>query len=213
MDRLLLDFPFRGRWMARNSPARRVPSHGTALFGTSYAIDFVAVDSEGRSAPASWRSAFGTETPDGFVGFGAPILAPVSGIVVAIHNGEPDHVARRSLPSQIPYALRQPRRIRAGLPAIAGNHVAITLGDAGPIVLLAHLRRDSVSVAPGQRVSAGDPIGQCGNSGNSVEPHVHVQAVDALDWGSATAVPIAFRRSGLDGSASSLPQEGEVVDV
>jgi hypothetical protein len=36
--------PFRGTWLARNSPARRVPSHGTDLFATTYAIDFVAVE-------------------------------------------------------------------------------------------------------------------------------------------------------------------------
>ena len=48
---VMLDLPFRGRWMARNSPAKRVPSHGTHLLGTTYAIDFIAVDERGRSAP------------------------------------------------------------------------------------------------------------------------------------------------------------------
>ena len=43
-DPVLLELPFRGRWQARNSPARRVPSHGTHRFGVTYAIDFVAVD-------------------------------------------------------------------------------------------------------------------------------------------------------------------------
>lgn len=49
---VVLEFPFRGLWMARNSPARRVPSHGTHAFGVTYAIDFVAVD-EGRSPGGS----------------------------------------------------------------------------------------------------------------------------------------------------------------
>jgi hypothetical protein len=48
-DAVLLDLPFRGRWLARNSPARRVPSHGTDAFGVTYAIDFIAVDGRGRS--------------------------------------------------------------------------------------------------------------------------------------------------------------------
>ncbi|SYZ32710.1 hypothetical protein [Propionibacterium australiense] len=43
--------PFSGRWLARNSPARRVPSHGTTLLGVTYAIDFIAVDDLGRTAP------------------------------------------------------------------------------------------------------------------------------------------------------------------
>lgn len=76
-DPVVLDLPFRGRWRARNSPARRVPSHGSHLFGTTYAIDFVAVDATGRSEPRNWRSALWREDPRGFVGFGAPVLAPV----------------------------------------------------------------------------------------------------------------------------------------
>ena len=41
-DPVVLAYPFRGRWMARNSPARRIPSHGTHLFGVTHAIDFIA---------------------------------------------------------------------------------------------------------------------------------------------------------------------------
>ena len=42
-----LEYPFEGRWATQNSPANRVPSHGTTLFGTSYAIDFIPVDDWG----------------------------------------------------------------------------------------------------------------------------------------------------------------------
>ena len=142
-----LRFPFTGRWLARNSPANRVPSHGTHLFGTAYAIDFVAVDGRGRSAPRTWRSVLSTETPDGFIGFGAPILAPAAGTVVVAHDGEPDHAARRSQLALLPYALSQPGRIRAGAAAIAGNHVVIALAPLGPYVLLAHLKCGSVDAA------------------------------------------------------------------
>lgn len=31
-DPVLLDLPSQGRWLARNGPARRVPSHETHLF-------------------------------------------------------------------------------------------------------------------------------------------------------------------------------------
>ncbi|MDQ2698131.1 MAG: hypothetical protein M3Y46_04995, partial [Actinomycetota bacterium] len=52
----VLALPFRGTWLAENSPARRVPSHGTHHFASTYAIDFVAVE-EGRAAAARDRSA------------------------------------------------------------------------------------------------------------------------------------------------------------
>ena len=103
-------YPFNGRWLARNSPARRAPSHGTHLFGTTYAIDFVGVDERGRSAARTWRTLFSVESPELFVGFGRPILAPARGRVVAVHDAEPDHVARRSQLALLPYALRQRER-------------------------------------------------------------------------------------------------------
>lgn len=44
-----LHYPFTGLWLVQNSPADRVPSHGTTLFASSYAIDFVQVDEQGGS--------------------------------------------------------------------------------------------------------------------------------------------------------------------
>ena len=92
----------------------------------------------------------------------------------------------------------------AGWRELAGNHVLIET-DAGPVVAVCHLQRDSVHVHPGQRVRVGEELGRCGNSGNSTEPHVHVQAMDRTDVLRAAALPISF--------AGSLPRNGEVIDV
>src|SRR6478735_10150907 len=146
---VVLDLPFRGSWLARNSPARRVPSHGTRLYGTAYAIDFVAVDERGLPAPRTWRTAFSVEQAELFRGFGEPVLAPAAGRVVAAHDGEVDHVARRSQLTLLAYAVGQAGRVRGGPAAVAGNHVVIALAPAGPFVLLAHLQRGSLGVAPG----------------------------------------------------------------
>ena len=157
MDPVLLDFPFTGRWTVQNSPANRVPSHGTHLLGTTYAIDFVAVDGRGRSAPPSWRAVLGTEAPEGFTGFGVPVLAPVAGTVAAVHDGERDHETRRSPLALAGYALTQRERVRRGPAGIAGNHVVLAAGSGAALVyvLLAHLRRGSVAVAVGMRWSPG----------------------------------------------------------
>lgn len=216
MEPVLLDFPFHGRWLTRNSPARRVPSHGTHRFGVTYAIDFVAVDARGRSARRTWRSLFSVEPPELFRGFGESVHAPAGGTVVIAHDGEPDHVARRSQVAIIPYALTQAGRVREGIAAIAGNHVVVALSPAGPFVAVVHLRRGSVAVRPGDRVDAGEQVGQCGNSGNSTEPHVHVQVTDSTDWPTARGLPMAFRRTGdlsNDPDAHWLPQESEIVDA
>src|SRR5215203_2472494 len=94
---IVISLPFAGLWLARNSPARRVPSHGTDLLGERYAIDFIGVDDRRRTADRrDWRTFLATEPPERFLSYGRPILAPVDGVVVDQHDGELDHVGRRS---------------------------------------------------------------------------------------------------------------------
>lgn len=195
-----LSYPFTGRWRVQNSPANRVPSHGTRLFATDHAIDFVPVTESGRTAPITGGSLVRPEPADRFPGFGRPILAPVDGVVVAVHDGEPDHPAYRGLPS-IGYALTQRRRAAQGWVALAGNHVLID--HRGTVIALCHLRQGSITVHPGQQVGAGDVLGGCGNSGNSTEPHLHVQALDGRDVARAVAVRLEF--------GGSLPANGDIV--
>lgn len=218
MTRLAL--PFEGRWRVQNSPARRVPSHGTDLMGSRYAIDFVGVDERGRASDRrDWRTLVAGEPPDRFFSFGRPILAPANGTVVWVHDREPDHAGMRSQLVLVPYALGQRARLRRGAAALAGNHVVIALPD-GAFVALAHLRRGSVCVAVGQDVVTGEPIGDCGNSGNSTQPHVHLQAMDSLDLSVARGLPLEFTRfrewsragRGPRTRSSGVPAEGAVVE-
>jgi len=197
-----LQYPFTGFWLVQNSPADRVPSHGTRLLGTSYAIDFTPVDRKARSARLTLASLVRPEPPEHFAGFGRAVRAPVSGLVCAAHDGETDHAAFRGFPS-IAYAATQARRVREGWLGLAGNHVMIE--SAGLFVALCHLKRGSVRVRPGQRVECGEALGACGNSGNSTEPHLHVQAMDGPDPEQASAVPITF--------PGGLPRNGTVLSV
>ena len=53
-----------------------------------FAIDFVAVDAERRTATGrDWRTVLSVEPLDRFLGFGEPILAPADGRVVAAMMG------------------------------------------------------------------------------------------------------------------------------
>jgi hypothetical protein len=220
-EHVVLSLPFRGTWLAENSPARRVPSHGTHLFATTYAIDFVAVEGRRTATSRDWRTLLSTEPVERFVAFGRPVLAPAAGRVVTVHDGETDHQARRSQLTLASYALTQGARARQGAGGLAGNHVIIELeGRGGAYVVLAHLRLGSIRVASGARVTAGQVVGECGNSGNSTQPHVHVQVMDAVDPLIAHGVPMAFRdyrawrRSGgppvvVD---EGMPDEADVVE-
>lgn len=197
-----LAYPFRGRWLVQNSPADRVPSHGTSMFASSYAIDFVPVESSGRTARITLGSLLRPEPAEAFPGFGRDLLAPVDGVVTRAHDTEPDHVAYRGLPS-IRYALTQKGRVRDGWSAAAGNHVFVETG--GIVIALCHLGQGSLRVGLGDRVRIGDVIAGCGNSGNSTEPHVHIQAMDDRDVRTARAVPLTFN--------GELPRNGDVIEV
>lgn len=195
-----LAYPFTGRWLVQNSPADRIPSHGTAQFASAHAIDFVPVGDDGRTAPITVRTMLRTEPPDRFPGFGRAILSPTEGEVVAALDTTVDHAAYRGVPS-VGYALSQSRRVRAGWRALAGNHVMIRAGDV--VIALCHLQQGSVVVRPGQRVRVGDELGRCGNSGNSTEPHLHVQAMTSADIDRAEPAPITF--------GGTLPHNREIV--
>ncbi len=159
-------------------------------------------------------------TPERFFAYGRPILSPADGVVVDVHDGEIDHVGRRSQLTLVPYALGQLARLRQGLGAIAGNYVTIALGDSGAFVALVHLRAGSIRVAVGEKVKTGQPVADCGNSGNSTQPHVHVQVMDSQDLSIARGVPMAFRRfrewprgaKEVHIRESGLPGEGAVVE-
>ncbi|MDL5353177.1 M23 family metallopeptidase [Microbacterium sp. zg-YB36] len=218
---VLMTLPFAGRWLVQNSPARRDPSHGVDVFGQRYAIDFVEVDERGRTAATQdWRTLLATEPPERFSAFGTPLSAPVAGVVVAVHDGEPDHEARRSQLALIRYAAGQAGRLREGPHAVAGNHVILRDRVSGMLVAMVHLRAGSMRVGVGDEVAVGDPVAQCGNSGNSTQPHLHVQAMDSADLRVARGVPIAFtgyrqwgpgRRGVVREVDAGIPDEGAVV--
>jgi hypothetical protein len=220
LDHVVLALPFRGTWLARNSPARRVPSHGTHLFATTYAMDFVAVEGRRTATTRDWRTLVATEPAERFVAFGQPILAPAAGRVVSVHDGEVDHVARRSQLALVPYALTQAARVRGGTGAIAGNHVILELEDRRGYVVLAHLRAGSIRVGTGDPVTAGQELAGCGNSGNSTQPHLHIQVMDSPDPFTARGLPMSFRdyrvwprRGGPQVVVEQgTPRESEVVE-
>lgn len=194
--------PVRGCWIAINSPTSRVPSHGVHAWAQTYALDLVQDLGDGSRPPAGWWPI--ARLPDDFPGFGEPVFAPVSGEVVRARDGMRDHRGRTSPLAMVWFALESVREL-LGPPGILGNHVVIRRDD-GACVLVAHLRRHSLRVARGERVDGGTVIGACGNSGNSTEPHVHVQVMDRPGVWLAEGRPLL-----LDGREP--PPNGEVLQV
>ena len=184
----LLRYPVRGRWVAVNSPATRVPSHGLHAYGQTYAVDLVHVPAGEWSPQLGWGGPH-TRPPEAYPGFGQPVLAPADGVVVAACSTRSDHGARTSWPGVGLMVLEGFVLELTG--RILGNHVVLEVAPSR-YVALAHLRRGSVRVAVGDWVSAGDVIGECGNSGNTSEPHVHMQVMDHRRFQLAAGLPMEF---------------------
>ncbi|MDO0913689.1 M23 family metallopeptidase [Streptomyces sp. DT2A-34] len=188
--------PVTGRWTALNSPADRTPSHGTHAYGQTFAIDVVAEPEPG--ARPGFRSLWPiARRNSAFPAFGAPLLAVADATVVRASDGQRDHLSRTSLPALL-YLMLVEGSVRdlLGVKRIVGNHVILDLGD-GTYALYAHLRRGSLTVREGDRVTAGRPLARCGNSGNSTEPHLHFQLMDGPDPDSARGIPFTWRGIGV----------------
>ena len=62
---------------------------------------------------------------------------------------------------------------------------------------------------PGDRVRAGDVLGELGNSGNSNGPHLHFQLMNEPSLLASTGLPLEFRRFRLTGVIPSFEAFGE----
>lgn len=200
--------PVRGRWAAVNSPADRVPSHGTHGYGQTYAIDLVHEPQDQPRPRFGWSPL--TRRPEDFPAFGEPVLAAAPGTVVRARGGQRDHRSRNSWPALAYLTVEGMVREVLGVSRIVGNHVVIDHGD-GVYSLYAHLKRGSLTVEPGQRVEVGETIAQCGNSGNSSEPHVHFQLMDHRHPMVAAGLPFEFAAFTTDGAevANGVPRAGK----
>lgn len=191
----VVDFPLRGEWRAVQTPGSRIPSHGTDMLGQRYAYDFVRFDpvKGERSYPGSAARAllFGVRTRDCH-GWGEPIHAPLAGVVVAAHDGEPERATVHPV-RELVLALRNGitfRPTREALARVMGNHVILRCGDV--FAAFAHLVPGSVGVRVGGEVQQGDVIGRVGHTGNSTAPHLHFQLMDGPDPLHARGIPCAF---------------------
>lgn len=205
---LVVMSPVAGRWSALNSPTTRVPSHGIHSYGQTYAVDLVH-DPVGVGRPVFGKGP-PMRPPTDYPGFGAPVHAPVDGVVVRAVDRYRDHRSRTTGLSLVYLFLEGAVREIGGPGPILGNHLVLHADD-GSYVLMAHLRRGSLTVRTGERVDVGRRVAECGNSGNSSEPHVHLQRMDHRRPLLAVGLPLAVRGGAADGG-DGLPANGEVLE-
>jgi hypothetical protein len=170
VEPVLVDFPLRGEWKVLR-PRR----HGR------FAFDFVAAGGPKRGySSASLLRRVATRVPVAeFHGWSRPVFAPFDGTVVHASDGWPDRMAVNLVWDSITLVLFRPRIRDGDIRPSAGNFVMIQSGSS--VAFLAHLRQGSIKVAAGGYVARGKLLGEVGNSGNSLVPHLHFQLMDGGD--------------------------------
>jgi hypothetical protein len=149
-DASTLPSPVRGEWyVVQGGRAELINAHRSAqVQDDAFDILQVSGGATHRGDPKRLESYFC---------YGEPVLAPVAGRVASVVSNLPDQ-----------------RIGSVDVLNTAGNNVVLDIGG-GRYVAFGHLRAGSVTVAVGDVVQAGQKLGEVGNSGNSDEPHLHLQ--------------------------------------
>jgi len=186
--------PLRGsNWLAANGPSNEsghrralIPIDGTPAIAQRFAIDYVQVDSAGRTFTGA------RENNASYYAQGEEAIAVMDGIVTATKD---------SIPENIPGPTS--RAVPITLETVGGNYVIIDIGG-GRYAFYAHLQPGSLRVKKGDRVQRGQVVGLVGNSGNSTEPHLHFHLADGTTPLGAEGIPYAHDAFDLVGRCRML---------
>ncbi|MCK5800911.1 MAG: M23 family metallopeptidase, partial [Deltaproteobacteria bacterium] len=171
-----LRLPFRGPWVVLAGHRQGEPHASLHLASQRFAYDLVQTRAGGETFRGDQR------LPTSYLAYDQPVLAAADGIVVQINDSVPDNT---------PVGWRPSWHVFLQRPAdLAGNFVVLR-HRGNEHTAYFHLKK-GLHLHVGQHVKAGDVLGLCGNSGNSVEPHLHFQLQRGPDPLHARGLPARF---------------------
>ena len=159
--------PFDGNWYV--AAEHSVLDSHKRYVAEAFAYDFLRIGSTGKSFVGT-----GARNIDYFA-YGQDVLASADGEVVYMRNDVPENV---------------PGQAMAAVPG--GNAIVIRHAE-NSYTYYAHMRPSGMKVGIGDMVLEGDPIGEVGNSGDSVEPHLHFHAMSGPDSGLGPGIPARLK--------------------
>ncbi len=113
--------------------------------------------------------------------YGASVLAPVGGEVIRVLGAERDQQPGEHDPNNI-----------------LGNHIVMKI-DTDEFLFMAHLKNGSLEVGSGDMVERGQKVAECGNSGRTQTPHLHIHLQNSSDFPIAESLPLRFDNYMADG--------------
>lgn len=174
-----ISLPFLGEWTVVWGGDTKELNYHIDNPAQKNAFDFIITDSKGSSYKTDGK------TNEDYYAFGKELIAPCDGEVVLVVDGVKDNKPGEMDPIWVP-----------------GNTVIIrTINNE--FVFLAHFKKHSIVVKEGQKVNKGTILGQCGNSGNSSEPHLHFHLQNVEDMNVATGIKCYFDNLSVNGQSKS----------
>jgi len=189
-----LTLPFDGRWRVLWGGDTKDANRHYGNRSQQYALEFVIADRYGRTYEEE-----GKKNEDYFA-FGRPVLAPAAGRVIGVVQGVKDNKPG----SPNPYSA-------------LGNAVIIQ-HSTNEVSVLSHLKHESIVVKVGDNVDVRQPVGLCGNSGDTEEPriHFHLQDSPVIQTGSGYRLVfdrvLVWNRSQALALAKHTPIQGSYVE-
>ncbi|HYG23881.1 MAG TPA: protein kinase [Verrucomicrobiae bacterium] len=167
---VVLASPVAAEWLVGNGgPSALVNLHYTHL-EQRHALDLIRiVNGQDRQHARSGI--------DDYFAWNEPVYAPADATVANVVDGLPDNPIGRTDPNNP-----------------AGNHIVLRMTN-GVFVMLGHLQKASILVRKGDPVKTGQLIARVGNSGNTSQPHLHIQVQNqtSLFDAETKTFPIAFQ--------------------
>jgi hypothetical protein len=181
--------PVKGEWFVFWGGESEDLNYHMANVHQQYAYDLLIVQ--------DGASYFGDPSKnESYHAYGQDIIAPCDGTVVLAIDGVPDNKPGDLNPIHV-----------------TGNTLVLET-EHKEYVLFAHLKSGSIAVQKGQKVEQGEFLALCGNSGNSSEPHLHLQLQNARDFHKATGAKLLFESILVNGEFKSdyLPLKEQFIE-
>ena len=146
--------PFKGEWFTVWGGDNKRQNYHVIDRSQRRAFDFLVLGENGKTHERS-----GTRNEDYFA-FGKPLYAVCDAEVIQVITGVPDNKPGDMNPVQK-----------------TGNTVVLKTAN-NEYIFYAHFENETIKVKVGDEVKRGQYLGNCGNSGNSTEAHLHLHVQD-----------------------------------
>tara|TARA_R100000935_G_scaffold58415_2_gene95422 strand:+ start:109273 stop:110241 length:969 start_codon:yes stop_codon:yes gene_type:complete len=170
-----LQLPFDGEWMTYWGGTEKRQNYHVTTRVQQGAFDFLKLGKNNRSYQRS-----GTRNED-YYAFGQPLYAVCDAVVHEVNTGVEDNRPAIMNPSQP-----------------LGNSIMLKTAN-NEYIIYAHLEQGTIAVKAGDTVKKGQYLGNCGNSGNSSEAHLHLHIQDGPNLMTAAGARCFFEEVMVNG--------------